>query len=917
MVASSNGDLYTPFPHMHMVEEGVQSSEEGSDLHSPIFEAPYATPDGRYHLDHYAYSDVSTQLLPPPSAFDARYAAPAVDPHSRDPHVLETLQVPSPTTIHHHLSPSHPPTDLALHGHGLLQIAMPSSRFQTDVMNPITEYSMHLSQPARIPDSQVRLSGDPAQSFPSRQSATMTVAESKPQISLSSSSGLVRGNPSGSNPTSSRPPRREASTVVIACRQCRARKIRCDSTRPFCHNCLRRNNECEYDAVPKRRGPDKRPGTRQRSCKKRPPDAEPTSGSAKKKRKTDVEGESAVLSFDVKVKENVTGGHRRGQLPSRGAMDDMNGLNIPPQLGALYIDTSIPPRGTGPEAIYPKDDLSPSFRRSSVIMDYTDPNKTFAQSVDVNVSHKLEDQDKLSYIPLSSPIQHSPSSWWDELLDQYNPTSREQSMQDIMSDLNFLFTTSSYWLSFINIPLFFRDLHEPDLRGRMQSLVMSALAMAMLMKSSEIELGSRGRDLALTFRNKAQACLLDACHSHNFDYTLAEAALILALFESSCHPMYTPEQATSALQLLDRIIHVLSLYSVDREDPRASSFPTRSVPIVYMHDGYRRPDRCSCPTYPPPVGWSIGSDHLSVTLSFNVPWDPTWDEAQIRKEECRRLCWCALTLVSAYTAHCSAFHTEPVELSLAELSNYVLLFPGEEYESTVVHQQVHEQSPKESVWALYCRSMLLWNSCSCVQRDETLTTDQRASFAISAFQETREIQDALDMHVCNLDTGLMYVCREYLYNTRMTITYELRRLQDGDIPVLPPIFNRRQAEEWLLYQDQVAQRVKESVLHVGEAQGHLLTRRPFQVTWFSDQVAICLGLWEYNPELMHALELAKAFLIPLDVLNALWPCPGQRTRGDELRRRLEDACLSAGIHPPLPEEVTLPPILRRHPHSVV
>ena len=52
----------------------------------------------------------------------------------------------------------------------------------------------------------------------------------------------------------------------------RSRKIRCDSTRPVCNNCVRRSNECEYDAVPKRRGPDKRPGTRQRSCKKRPAD---------------------------------------------------------------------------------------------------------------------------------------------------------------------------------------------------------------------------------------------------------------------------------------------------------------------------------------------------------------------------------------------------------------------------------------------------------------------------------------------------------------------------------------------------------------------------------------------------------------------------------------------------------------------
>ena len=76
------------------------------------------------------------------------------------------------------------------------------------------------------------------------------------------------------------------------------------------------------------------------------------------------------------------------------------------------------------------------------------------------------------------------------------------------------------------------------------------------------------------------------------------------------------------------------------------------------------------------------------------------------------------------------------------------------------------------------------------------------------------------------------------------------------------------------YQAQVAHRVKESVLQLGETQGHLLSRRPFQVTWFSSQVAICLGLWEFDHRLINALELAKTFLIPLDVLNALWPCPG-------------------------------------------
>ena len=99
--------------------------------------------------------------------------------------------------------------------------------------------------------------------------------------------------------TSPKETRKETSSVVIACRQwsvlsfpqyiysfiktlimtciplpviSRSRKIRCDSTRPVCNNCARRSNECEYDLVPKRRGPDKRPGTRQRSCKKRPAD---------------------------------------------------------------------------------------------------------------------------------------------------------------------------------------------------------------------------------------------------------------------------------------------------------------------------------------------------------------------------------------------------------------------------------------------------------------------------------------------------------------------------------------------------------------------------------------------------------------------------------------------------------------------
>lgn len=64
----------------------------------------------------------------------------------------------------------------------------------------------------------------------------------------------------------------------------RSRKIRCDSTRPGCDNCARRSTPCEYDAVPKRRGPDKRPGTRRRSCKKRPVEGHSSTSSIKRRK---------------------------------------------------------------------------------------------------------------------------------------------------------------------------------------------------------------------------------------------------------------------------------------------------------------------------------------------------------------------------------------------------------------------------------------------------------------------------------------------------------------------------------------------------------------------------------------------------------------------------------------------------------
>ena len=48
-MVTNGGDIYHPFHRTTVVEEGFQSSEEGSDLHSPIFEGPYPQ-EGAYTL---------------------------------------------------------------------------------------------------------------------------------------------------------------------------------------------------------------------------------------------------------------------------------------------------------------------------------------------------------------------------------------------------------------------------------------------------------------------------------------------------------------------------------------------------------------------------------------------------------------------------------------------------------------------------------------------------------------------------------------------------------------------------------------------------------------------------------------------------------------------------------------------------
>ncbi|KAJ7743601.1 hypothetical protein B0H16DRAFT_1008076 [Mycena metata] len=774
--------------------------------------------------------------------------------------------------------------------------------------------------------------------------------------SIASGSQAPRAQEEGRSPSPpARVPRRKTTTAVIACRQCRTRKIRCDSTRPHCSNCSRRADECEYDPAPKRRGPDKKPGTRQRRPKRRVEDAE-GEGEEEPRRKSATKmialpSPPPMSSPDsaspprtaVERNTNEKPAKRRRMHTQDSAAESLDDLShnrqeqhqqahsyvrpilpllrmAPPAPTSLRISTddsvllrrpqpassTQPPSsevsatsyGTTPASSSYAYEVSP-YVRSAGAYDFGQQPSTF------DLEHP-----KFPGIP-STAVQASQQGWWESFLRSYR-------LRDIATELNFLFTQSAISLSFINVRFLMKTLWDPTKYLTLQpAFILASMALAVLIQSSEAERGASGREHAASLRDSAQEALDRAWRERVWlDASLAEAALLIVQYEASAHPDYSPDRLARAFAFLDEIIAALGLTTVDAGSADVCHYASGAAPIVPVN-----PDpRCTCipPGAPPPDRDSVWSSAL--------PWDPNWGDREIRDEECRRLCWSVLSLATSFRTECMALARtdECLGLRFCDPANYLVLFPNEMYERGfgAGRRQALGQDgdtaggahPKNAIWALYCRSMLLANFCSNVVARETETRDERESQAEAlheSWQEAQGIQDALDGHVCNLHTAIAYLCRENVSNSQMVITKGLRNLQGITTGPRPgPLFNRRQAEEWIYYQAEVVKRVTMSIQYVADPRGQQLTQRPFAVTWFYHQLAICLLLWEHDAALVDVLELAKSFLVPLDVMNALWPCELIELQCTALRKRLAAHCRSAGRDPPPPVNYSLPVVRR-------
>jgi hypothetical protein len=175
---------------------------------------------------------------------------------------------------------------------------------------------------------------------------------------------------------------------------------------------------------------------------------------------------------------------------------------------------------------------------------------------------------------------------------------------------------------------------------------------------------------------------------------------VLSFFELCAHPRHQVSRIHSAQDILDSIIRLLGITHLDANDPTASTFTRHAVPAVDSSPDQYFPasqsftsslsiplptqpsaqqqqsavdtttsgSRCSCDALSLGSQWPEARSRVPGWVTTPM-WNPEWTEGEIKKEECRRLCWSTLMLVSGQTSYSDALNWRLHELFTVEPSN--------------------------------------------------------------------------------------------------------------------------------------------------------------------------------------------------------------------------------------------------------
>jgi hypothetical protein len=246
------------------------------------------------------------------------------------------------------------------------------------------------------------------------------------------------------------------------------------------------------------------------------------------------------------------------------------------------------------------------------------------------------------------------------------------------------------------VPLLINALQVADERARLQpAMIFAALALATLMRSSSIEYGASGSARALWLREAAGCHLELSLKAGGADAGLAQAALLLALFDASAHPQASVVREVAALHTLDHVIGLTGLLTLDIGEG-TSTFMSRTASVVTktppcsedstfsdMSDISEAGAECSASaSYH--VGRTESNTSLNCTCGTRTAnlgafawqgWElpSRWSHAQIWREEARRTVWAALGVAAAHVVRCVVFDREVHPLQIFNPENVCLI----------------------------------------------------------------------------------------------------------------------------------------------------------------------------------------------------------------------------------------------------
>lgn len=102
--------------------------------------------------------------------------------------------------------------------------------------------------------------------------------------------------------------------------------------------------------------------------------------------------------------------------------------------------------------------------------------------------------------------------------------------------------------------------------------------------------------------------------------------------------------------------------------PFSGSPGSDTSPVSPVHELGPAKTPCACEELSLGQNWPQAREHTPLWL-YTPAWDAGWGVAEIRREECRRLCWSTLTLAAGYTSYAAALRTPISDLFVIQPSN--------------------------------------------------------------------------------------------------------------------------------------------------------------------------------------------------------------------------------------------------------